>query len=1107
TDAAISTGANFDDARQNVLAHWLETGQAPLSAAIQAQTDPALSNKLAQGLVSTMMPDQGPDLVSFARGIAEGVLTPSDDLKAALQKSTSPEFFGAILGRYPVGMVLDALRDAGKSLQGMFEGRGVTPSEMLNAALLGMDIKGPIPRVDVLDTARPPSDAVTQAPITAALQPVEPAVREAPVATPRRPVTRQTAREGMPATPPARTGVPETQEPRPFPADAAPAAKLEAILQERGNAAAEGRLSSGARRLAMASTEARESVDEFSNPNFFSNLVKNEDPATQALAKAYDDTASFINWDKSVFGSEAGSGPNPFEMLKWPDTLAPGSRRAIILGKNTAEDLIRRGSNGPLVRDTEATAAALEPFYKEFAPFMPEWRNAQGAAKADTFIGKWLDSVEGRGPVVDQSSPLYPFTRYMQDAYTQSWAETEKRMDAGLIPRIDARENYIAHIVDLSDENAPRFGGGNRTGSLGSLKPREYDSHSDLLRDGYKLKYEHPIDIVMHSLQTRRAALRTLDMIEEAKKTNWVRTVSSNDDKRLAEKDGFKPLLGLGSTKTISTVKDGRPGPVITHQLYGQEGFSNIWNNWTRWEARISNAKAQSIYDALLYAKNTATYAKLINPAFHINTEIKLSMRNGLANAMTEIAGGVRQGKPLEAARGLLDAFISAVPGAKGAQYVARTAIWDRPAYRALKADPALEALVSGGGNISGLARVYATGETPTLTRSLRRGTLGQELSEDFRKAFTFPEIRQGGQPLTDIKNLMMFPFHELSRIASTAVAPVWAQMIPLLKAGAKLERIRTFIRQNPGASDDFMRHSVAQIDRNVEGTMGEMEQRNLFWHPLVKRSANMALLSTAWKYGTIETTLNGLGYRLGRGVNWDPYATTSLMAQIATVAFTNAAWNLLATGQMPQSYLDYLIPFANARGLARVMIPGEEKEYYDWLKIYREAMSAWDKNGPVAGAQQLFASTGKYAENALASIWRAGIDWFNGEYWSQDGHKRQIGVAPSTFADWFTSEFAPIMTTNWSQQAAKGLDAWQNFMGWRAAPKWLSDPAAWQAQQEKQGSLRRYDVYRARSDLPREPRQPSESSMPSLREAPIFRHYNAPRTRSYGPRRYEHRR
>lgn len=1053
TDSALSIGhgVNFDTVRQNLLDHWSQTGQHPIDAAMQAMSDPAMAAALGSTPVDRAVFGPALDLAEFAKGIREGVLSPSDDLKASLQKSTSPEFIGAILGRYPIGMVLDAFRGAGQTTQNVMQGRGATPVELLNAALLGLDIKAP--DVPVLDSTKPPAEAISQAPLDEAAA--------APKAAIRKPVEAPPT-EGAASTPQTQTTEPPT--PAPFEEGATPAEKVEALAQEVGNAGPEAQVSGRAARIADAETSNREASDEFGDPNFFSNLVKGEDQRTQDLAKAYDDAAAFINWDKSIFGSEAGGAPNPFEMLKWPDTLQPGTRRAIILGKNTAEDLIRRGSNGPLVRDTEALASQLEPYHRDFAPFMPEWTNAVGAAKADTFIGRWYDAVEGRGPMVDPSDPLYPFTRTMQRAYEKARGEIEQRVANGTISNFQARENYITHMVDLGQSGGM---GGGRTGSLGSLRERTYDTVTDLLREGYTLKEDSPVVVVMRSINTMRAALRTLDMLDEAKKSNWVRTVSSASDRLDADRDGFKPILGLGSTKTISTVgKDGEPGPPITHQLYAQEGFSNIWNNWTRWEAKLSNEKFRSIYDAMLYAKNSATYFKLINPAFHLNTEIKLAMRNGLANAMTELGHGFTHGNIGEIARGILDGAISLTPGAKTAEYVLRSAIWDRPAYRALKSDPALEALVKGGGNISGLARVYAPGEEPSLTRSFKRGTLGQEISNDFRKAFTFPEMRNGGQPLTDIKNLTMFPFHQLSRIAATAVAPIWNQMIPLLKAGAKLERIRTFIRQNPAASDDMLRHTVSQIDRNVEGMMGEMEQRNLFWHPVVKRAANMSLLSTSWKYGTIETTLNGLGYRMGRGFNWDPAATTSLMAQIATVAFTNAAWNFFATGQLPQNTLDYMIPFANARGLARVLIPGEEKEYYDWLKIYRESMSAWDDEGPLAGIQQAFSSTAQYGENALANIWRAAIDWFNGEYWDSSGHKQHIGTGAGTFLNWFESEFAPIMTENWDRNAQKGISPWQNFMGWRVAPKWLSDQADWRAQQEKyHAKFTRQSIMRTRSE------------------------------------------
>jgi hypothetical protein len=223
-------------------------------------------------------------------------------------------------------------------------------------------------------------------------------------------------------------------------------------------------------------------------------------------------------------------------------------------------------------------------------------------------------------------------------------------------------------------------------------------------------------------------------------------------------------------------------------------------------------------------------------------------------------------------------------------------------------------------------------------------------------------------------------------------------------------------------------------------------------------------MLSTSWTYGTIHATLTGLGWNPGRGIEWNPTATTNLMGQLGTIAFTNTVWSLLQTGQMPDA-LGYLIPFANARGIARVLLPGEEKEYHDWAKVVAETYGMYndvsDKQGVRAGAEagvvQALRGTLKYGVGKLAPIYQAAI----GVLSETDQIGQYLIFKKGGLEAWAEKVMLPIFALNWDKGEKLGLDPVSNLMGVREAPKssaifnlWSAE---WQAFLGKQTKLHDY--------------------------------------------------
>lgn len=726
-----------------------------------------------------------------------------------------------------------------------------------------------------------------------------------------------------------------------------------------------------------------------------------------------------------------------------PETeLPPRTRRATILGKNTAEDLIRQVSTGLGAQKSEALAHGFEGFYKDLAPFLPRWRQELakpfGGDAANTEIGKMLNALEGNG-VIDPDSPFAPYAAARAVAHAKNVADLQAAVDRGEMNPMQLRDFYISHIY--TDESINRVqgvtGGGNRTGSLGFTKQRTIPTYAEALAEGYKPKYDNPIMMDIAGIDAQQKALATLRMQAIARDANWMRYYT---DAREAARDGFERVFGLNSEKAASTVlPTGEPGPPVFQNLYASKGFARIYNNWSQFENLQRSTTAATIEDALLKMKNASTYLKLMFPGYHTITLYKEGMANAMANALDEFGKG-------EVLRGIWDT--AKVPF-KPIEYVWRAGTKFRPMYRAMEADPALDAFVGGGGTLGARTKVYAASSQPNIWTLWKRGELGQAIGNDFRNAFTLPQTRAGEGlrgVATDLGNAVTLPFREIGRVATQITAPLWDHGVPLIKAGAAMERIQTFIRQNPAASDDAVRNFARTVVTNIEDRFGEYNSANMFWRPTLKRVANQAMLSTGWTYGTVDATLRGLGYRMGRGFEWDPVATTNLAAQFAMIALTNAAWSLAVDGKLPNSTLDYMIPFANARGIARILLPGEEKEWYDWAKVIAESISVGKDKGLGAAFQQFFQGTGQYAKGKLAPIWQAAWTWLSGE--DAIGHK--IAYTPGGIQKFLEDQFLPIFATNWKSSERIGLSYTQNLFGLREAPKWLANWDAWRAGQQR---------------------------------------------------------
>lgn len=890
------------------------------------------------------------------------------------------------------------------------------------AYIIGKSVE---PRVPVSDPALPPGTPPRMVPASEAFRPVEPARIE-------------TAPEGA-----AGEAVGTPHATLRFAEDATPASKIERIAQD---------------------TE----VPANPAPTFFEDAAKAAgvtDPETIALAKGHDAAAGYASWLKTLFTDIMADESGTLRLFPEPRyPRAPSEERpAIIAMKNAASSTIAKVANGLAMRDVNQITQQWEPIRKIFAPHMPEWeaalekvysatgimeRNAAIAAAKATEVGRYIQAVEGTG-AMSTGSPLYPVVQMRQGIRGLTDEMLHRALASGDLNSLQFRDNYFPHLYDDPGRGLFRS---SRGGSVGFTKERSYSDIFEALAEGHHLKYPHPVDTDIAGDTAKLNTLATLRIQAIAKEpsNNWMRYSPSPQE---PPEPGWRRIVGLMSEKTAVDANGIATGP--TQYLWAPPGFARIYNNHIGYQDYTTASYAfKNFEEGMLRVKNLSTHIKLLLPLYHSVAVYKEGVAAAWGNALIEVGGGLRQGSLGEVMRGLRDAATGLIKPvgylyrAGQTEAVTGTQGW-REMYRGLDhsilasgpgaplSEPvrALKAFVAGGGNIAGRGAEYQESKFNTLVRDWQRGELGNQFMRDIRSA----DSVWGGVKL---------PFKELSRLATSAGAPIWDHYIPLMKAGAAMEKIQTYLRQNPAANEAAVDAYARQVVLQIEDRFGEYNMNNLFWRPGLRRAANQAMLSTSWTYGTLHSLATGMGWNPGRGAEWNPVATADLMGHLATIAATNALWIYAVDGKLPDNKLDLMIPFANARGITRVLLPGQEKEFYDLAKIGAETYSAYLDGGVFAGVHSFIMSTFNYGFGKLAPYIQAAYDLANRAGENAIGDK--IGYQPGGFMRWVGDEFLPIFLQNWDKAKAAGISPVQNLFGIREAPKWMVDFEAFRDMEAK---------------------------------------------------------
>jgi hypothetical protein len=233
----------------------------------------------------------------------------------------------------------------------------------------------------------------------------------------------------------------------------------------------------------------------------------------------------------------------------------------------------------------------------------------------------------------------------------------------------------------------------------------------------------------------------------------------------------------------------------------------------------------------------------------------------------------------------------------------------------------------------------------------------------------------------------------------------------------------------------------------SVDNRFGEVVQDNIFWHTMMKQTAQLAMRSYSWNLGTIREIGGGVKgavtkpKSLGlKGTDYDP-KTGYVVALPITVAVVNGMYQYAMTGKMPESVDDLVaprtggqVPGLGGRGQVeeRAQLPGYQKDVFGWYNDWYQEM--------LNKRSSLISTAGEVAANR---------DWKN------DPIVNPEHSAPEWMKEYFqyAEKFLPISLKQGMQGEKKGSAlGLQSYFGIRPSPAQFTDPKGLAAIKKRQG-------------------------------------------------------
>ena len=535
-----------------------------------------------------------------------------------------------------------------------------------------------------------------------------------------------------------------------------------------------------------------------------------------------------------------------------------------------------------------------------------------------------VDAIEGGKAQIAKLDPVgQQFANLLRPEYEKRKTELQSR---GILNTF--LDDYFTHAwKERGSKTAPINTRAKKplAGGEEFRKQRTYTTISDGMNDpNFTLvpRYDNPVDFLLHGLSEMDRSITAHDTFNEWKSAGMLPFYRSPKD----VPDGYAPIndkiftvfgpkkgavkvpadaIHSGAAPTATLGAPVSPDEITVYgkremgKFYAPAELAKVANNFL--SDGLQATDIAPIFNAWMKIKGAMNMLNLGFSGFHGMTTTLNSSLSDLALGMMQ----ARQGQFADAAKSL--GMFSTVGGSVVRDMIRGKAL--ESAYNGQSNDPVANAAMQDL-EMAGGSPYQAMWDPDLLYKSMKK-------SWD-----------EGSKGIAIAKALNPLLWSEQFPITKF----IMTKMVPRVKIAA-FERAMSFeVGAHPGMGFDEMRERAARIWDSMDDRFGQLNQKNMFMHNIVKDTINATVGRFGWTQGTLRQAFGGLG-DLAHGQLSHRAAT--LIASIVGAAIINGVANVIMTGTMPKGK-DFIMPrtggFDESGNPARAVLPLYlVKDYYSW--------------------------------------------------------------------------------------------------------------------------------------------------------------------------------
>lgn len=507
----------------------------------------------------------------------------------------------------------------------------------------------------------------------------------------------------------------------------------------------------------------------------------------------------------------------------------------------------------------------------------------------------------------------------------------------------------------------------------------------------------------------------------------WLNTVAAKqvgaDGRSLKQViQSVKPSVGIAGEAQREVFTTKVPGIRHMGAWYAPEDVARVFNNYVSPGLYGKNA----LFDLVRHGENALNSLQLGMSFFHATFTSIDTMSSRLSLAIEQAARG-------EFGKAALNALKAPLPTTaietvmKGHRL--RNAFLN-PRNQTSDMRKMVEALETAGGRVN-MDQFYRVVEGKGLVRSLRDGSFVRSVSDAFKE-----------NPAAAV---LKAPFNIASRALQDVAYPVLEFMVPRQKLGVFYDMAKDWIDANPKATPLELSHAMQLAWDSVDNRLGQMVYDNIFWNKAQKDVAFIATRSVGWNLGTIRELGGGfmdLGAAMSALATGEKIEMTRRMAYTIAMPTVTALYGgvatYLLTGEAPTQIIDYFFPPTGGttpHGMPeRVSIPSYVKDVLEYNRAPLQTLE--NKVNPIWGVLNEITSNRDFYGGVIVN--------------PDDPAFEQL----RQFGEYMGEVVTPFSFRSYQRERTEGGswgDLLASFLGFQAAPGFVTDPDRLRAFQERE--------------------------------------------------------